>query len=391
MATEIFHWMQDLSNYIRFAAKKIVLPKMGQGEDYTNSKHRDQDRSVVERLHPATMNLRVEKVIDETSTTKTFRFVRTDGELPPFRPGQYVNLYVKIGNIATSRPFSISSHSGSKTFDLTVRKKPGGFVSEYLLKELKTGRELVTSGPAGSFYHEPLIDGSDLVFVAGGSGITPFISILRTWKGTPDAPKVHLLYGSRKASDVIFSKELDALARSEAWFSYSPVISEPTKSYEGLSGFLTPELIGKTIGSVDGKMVYVCGPNAMYDLVSAGLEKLGVPGRRVRRELYGPPDDVTKEPGWPKGLKGNAKVTVEIEGGAAFEVSVSEPLINSMERNHAEVRCLCRSGECSYCRVRVVEGTVFMPADTGLRESDRTFGYIHSCVAYPIEDVKIRR
>lgn len=385
---EILHWLQDIREHLRVSQRRNALRQPGQGIDYTAEK--DTVQRIVSRLHPKRMRLRVMEIIEETPTTKTFRLERTDGPLPPFRPGQYVNLFVDVDGVLTSRPYSISSPPGADFLELTVRDKPGGFVAPYLLNEVQVGDELKTTGPAGSFYYEPLIDGRDLVFLAGGSGITPFMSILRDAVQHERSLNIHLLYGSRLPEDVIFHEELTELSTQQANLHYSLVISEPPPDYEGLSGFLRPDIILEQVGDPSGKTFYICGPNLMYDFCLAALTEMGVPRYRMKRELYGPPDDVTQEPGWPQDLAADVVFTVEVEGQETIQASAGEPLLNSLERYGIVVPAVCRAGECSACRTQLLAGQVFQPAHTALRESDRAHGYIHACVSYPLQDLRIR-
>ncbi len=255
---------------------------------------------------------------------------------------------------------------------------------------MQVGDELETTGPEGNFYHEPLIDGDDLVFLAGGSGITPFMSIIRDTFQRDRPFKIHLLYGSRLPDDVIYNDELSKLASDHPNLSYTLVMSEPPPGYDGLTGFLDANLIREQVGEMTGKTFYICGPNVMYDFCLAALAELGVPPHRIRRELYGPPDDVTKEPGWPEALLAEAVFSVKVVGRETIRAPAGEPLLNSLERYGIVVPAVCRAGECSACRTRLLYGRVFMPAHTGLRESDRERGYIHACVSYPLEDLKIR-
>lgn len=277
-----------------------------------------------------------------------------------------------------------------------MRDKPGGFVAPYLFHELKVGDELETTGPVGNFYYEPLIDGDDLVFLAGGSGITPFISMIRDLLTPRPEPagkpvlQIHLLYGSRTPDDVIYGDELAQLAAQHPNFRYTLVISEPPPGYTGLTGLLDARLIREQIGDVTGKTFYLCGPQVMYDFCLAALHELGVPEYKIRRELYGPPADVTKEPGWPAGLTATTIFQVEVVGQKVIPAPAGEPLINSLERHGVVVPAVCRSGACSACRTRLLAGRVFMPEQTGLRESDRQCGYIHPCVTYPLSDLRIR-
>jgi len=393
---EIVYWLQDVLEHRRVSQQRKSLRQPGQGFDYTADKYQDVVHRVVSAIHPRRMRLRVVEIVQETPTTKTFRCERADGPLPPFRAGQYVNVFVDVDGALTSRPYSIASAPPplGGTLDLTVRDKPGGFVAPYLLHEVEVGDELETTGPEGSFYHEPLIDGDELVFLAGGSGVTPFMSIIRDALQRDLPLHIYLLYGSRTPDDVIYGRELAELAARHPHFDYALVISEPPPGdHEGRpyrTGFLDAKLILGQIGSVKGKTFYICGPNAMYDFCLTALKELGAPAHKIKRELYGPPDDVTKEPGWPEGLPGDTVFDVEVVGHKTVRAPANEPLMNALERHGIVVPAVCRSGACSACRTRLLSGRVFQPAHTGLRESDREHGYIHACVSYPLENLRIR-
>jgi ferredoxin-NADP reductase len=419
MALEFINWLQDISEHLRVSRRRDALRQPGKGVDYTGDEYKDVVQRVTSRLHPKRMKLRVTEILQETPTTKTLCCQRTDGPLPPFRPGQYVNLFVDVDGVLTSRPYSISSppRAGGTEgglLELTVRDKPGGFVAPYLLHEVQVGDELETTGPAGHFYHEPLIDGDDLVFLAGGSGITPFMSIIRdvVRRGEVTSPlQIHLLYGSRVLDDVIFGEELAELARKHPptisgqgpSLNYTLVISEPPPDHEGdyLIGFLDAGLIREQVGDIRGKTFYICGPPVMVDFCLAALKELGVPPHKIRRELFGPPEDVTQEPGWPAGLSADTIFDVKVvnlppteqggqRGGRTVRAPAGEPLMNTLERYGIIVPAVCRTGACSACRTKLLSGRVFMPAHTALRQSDREHGYIHACMSYPLENLQIR-
>ena len=148
--------------------------------------------------------------------------------------------------------------------------------------------------------------------------------------------------------------------------------------------------IREQVGDLASKTVYVCGPNVMYGFCLEALTELGVPEYKIKRELYGPPDDVTKEPGWPQDLDAGTIFEVEVEGRETVRATAGEPLLNSLERHGIVVPVICRAGECSACRTRLLSGRVFQPTGTGLRESDREHGYIHAFVSYPLTDLRIR-
>jgi ferredoxin-NADP reductase len=392
MPPEFINWLMDVGQYLHIGLERRHLRRQGRGMDYTRVEYRDVAQRVVAPLHPKRMKLRLKEIAVETASTKTLRFERTDGALPPFRAGQYVNLYVEIDGVRTSRPFSISSAPGGETLDVTVRAKPGGFVAPFLLDELQAGDELESSGPAGNFYYEPLIDGKDLVFLAGGSGITPFMSILRSLLRSPEGGdlRIRLLYGSRTEEDVIFKDELARMAAAHPNFSYELVISEPGPATRRPTGFLDAGMIRSLAGDASGKTFYVCGPELMYELCLRSLRELGAPEHRIRHELFGLPGDVTRLPGWPEGLSREAIFQVEVVGSKTIHAPAGEPLMNSLERHGIVVPAQCRAGVCSLCRTQLLSGRVFAPPQASVRESDRQHGYIHPCASYPVEDLRIR-
>lgn len=348
-------------------------------------------RQALARLHPVRVALELTEVIEETASTNTLRMKPADGgDLPPFRAGQYVNLFVEVNGVLTSRPFSISSAPASPYWDLTIRRVPGGFVSNYLLDHAVAGDRFESTAPSGNFYHEPLMDSSSVVLLAGGSGITPFVSMVRDAVENGSGLQIHVIYGSREPSDIIFREELERLAAENENVRLDTVISEPPEGWAGPCGFLDERMISELVGAVGDRTFFVCGPAAMYGLCAGALAALGVAPRRVRREAYGPPADVTAEAGWPGVNPSTVFEVVEERGGTTLRASAGEPLMNSLERAGIVVPAVCRAGECGACRTRLVSGKVFAPERVNLRYSDVKYGYIHPCVSYPLEDLRIR-
>jgi ferredoxin len=189
---------------------------------------------------------------------------------------------------------------------------------------------------------------------------------------------------------VIFRSEIESLAAANSNFAFFLVISEAPQGYAGLKGFLDSQQIHQLVGDIKGKTFYVCGPRAMQDLCRAALKEMGVPQRKIRYELYGAPEDVSREPGWPEGLSKDVVFEVDVAGKKMILAKAGEPLLSAFERSGLAGPALCRSGECSACRVRLLSGNVFVPSQAAVRESDRQAGYIHSCVSYPIDNLKVR-
>ncbi|MCP2288372.1 FAD-binding oxidoreductase [Nocardia amikacinitolerans] len=348
--------------------------------------HLAETRATVDAYHPKRLRLAVTEIVDETPTTKTFRLAGLDrAALPPFLAGQYVNVFID----GTSRPFAISSSpTRLDHYDLTVRRVPGGRVSNLLIDTVEVGRVLTTTGPMGTFHHNPLFHGDDVVFLAGGSGVAPAMSMIREIADLGLDRTFHLIYGSRDASDVIFRDELDALAAGHPGIDVDHVIAEPDAEWTGATGFLTADTIRSLAGPLDNRMVYVCGPQALYPYALTQLTALGQPRKRIRFEANGAPNDPTAQPHWPAEVDPTGEVTVTV-GSVSFRTPRNRPLLDALEDNNLRPEAACRSGECSLCRVRVVKGRVHTAEEAELRLSDVQFDYTHSCVAYPISDVEL--
>ncbi len=379
--------LKDIEGYVDLQREIEVLRKYG--TDHVE--HAFEARRMISTLHPKRLVLKVSEIIEETKSAKTLRLVSSDGSpLPPFQAGQYVNLFVEAGGVRTSRPYSISSSPAQTAYyDLTVREVEDGFVSRHLLEDVKPGAVFEASSPAGTFTHNPLFHGDDLVYLAGGSGITPFMSMIREASERCLDRRILLIYGSRDPGDIIFKDELGRISERHPNIKVSHVISDPPEGYTGLKGFITAGLIRDLAGDITSRTFYVCGPAAMYELCVEELRGLGLPRRRVRTEAYGPPRDVTSQAGWPAQIPADRVFTVRIRGGASLAAKASEPLMISLERAGSVLPVQCRSGECSLCRTKLISGRVYHPEGVRLRRSDRRFGYIHPCVAYPIEDLEI--
>jgi phytoene dehydrogenase-like protein/ferredoxin-NADP reductase len=368
---------------------RTELEKQIEGMELTDSPTTRVEKALA-GLHPDRVQLEVSEIIDETASTRTLRMKAAEGELPWFRAGQYINLFCETDGTLTSRPYSIASAPGAGWWDITVRRMVEGFVSSYLLDEVKAGDRFESTGPFGSFYYEPLMDSDELVFLAGGSGITPFASIIREAAGKGSGPQMHLIYGSKDPADIIFGEELKGLEGKLPGLKVDYIISESTEGWSGLCGLLDAEMITQLVGSVEGKTFYLCGPAQMYVLCEGALESLGVPKRRIRREAYGPPQDITGEPGWPGADPDAVFQVVEERTGRTIKARAGEPLMNSLEREGIVVDAVCRAGECTVCRTRLIAGDVFVPERVLKRQVDAVAGYIHPCMSYPLSDLRIR-
>lgn len=378
------HVLNAVTGYQEIMYAKGELEKTG--TDF--SEYKGQIANIMHTLHPKRIDLVISNIVQETPTTATIRLVSKHGhDLPAFQAGQYINLFLNVQGTYTARPYAIaSSPSERQHYDLTIKKADGGFVSHYLVDQIQVGQEFQSSGPMGSFHHNPLFHGNDLVFLAGGSGSVPARSMLLNILDRNLPQRLHLIYVNSFENDVIYAEELRELARQHDHFTLTEYITRPTAEYQGESGRLSPERLAALLGThPENKMFYICGPTPFNQNCQQLLADLGVPARRIRVEANGAP----KKQDWPSEINLTQEVTVTVKGKGQFKTTVGEPLLNSLERHGFFVENACRSGECSLCRVKLISGEVFNPDEAHLRKSDRNFGWIYSCVAFPLSDIEV--
>ena len=382
-------FLKDVTGASRVTKARRNLIASGESRNI----YSDPIREVAKEVHPDPMKVVCVSVNDASPTARTFRFKAVDGTLPPFEAGQYVSFELQVGKSLTTRPFSISSapfeaRSEDPFFEITVRNgKENGFIANYFYGEVKEGDEFTASLPFGQFHVEPLRDSKTVVALAGGSGITPFVSMAKEVNhGTLDID-LTILYGSVSSKDIILKDTLDSLESEKVHVVH--VISGE-EDYPGEKGFLTAELIQKY--SKGDTTYFVCGPLAMYNFVRGELDKLHVPFKRVRMEVFGAPVDITKAEGYPEVEAKTFKLTV-VRGiqEDVIEASSRESLAVAMERAGIRNLTRCRSGACGYCRCKLLSGDVFVPTvGDGRRYADKMYGYVHACSTYPLSDCRIK-
>ena len=343
-------------------------------------------------LHPDFLELTIDNIIARNEA-KTFVLKNRNGTpLPYFRAGQYISLKLPMDGSLVTRSYSLCSspkEALNGSYAITVRSNPGGFVADRLLSEKKIGDTIIASAPQGFFYYEDLRDEKLVIGLAGGSGITPFLSLARAICDGIEDFELTLLYGSRTEEDILFRGELDEIARVCPKFKVIHVLSDEEK--EGFEhGFITAELIKKYASGRKDFSVFLCGPEAMYKFLEPEIKKLGLPERLFRRKLI----DVTKTPweceGYPQDAKGKQfSVTVK-QGPQEWHITAAsdEPVLVALERAGIKAPSRCRAGECGWCRSRLLEGSVFIPRENEMRRwADVHYGYIHPCCSFPTSNL----
>ena len=345
-------------------------------------------------LHPDFQKLVIAEIIDHPeAVSKTYIFRAKDGgPLAYFRAGQYISLKMKIGQSFISRPYSICSapkEALEGTLAITVQSKADGFAADYLLANAKIGDEFTASGPQGNFYYEDLRDAPHVIALAGGSGITPFLSMAKAIADGTENFNLTIIFGNRTEDSILFKDELEELAASCDKIKIAHVLSDEDKEYYE-HGFITADLIKRL--APEEYSVFVCGPRAMYCFLKSELPKLELPEKYIRREIMGVAKDISEIPGYPEDAAGKCFTLTIRQGPNEYTIPANseESILVAIERAGIVAPSRCRAGECGWCRSKVISGDYFAPEENESRRySDRATDNIHPCVTFPVGDMVI--
>lgn len=351
--------------------------------------------ALAKALHPKTQYVKIAKIDEISSDVKTYTFVpdneKGTNALAYFSAGQYVSVSLTIGEATINRPYSLCSspkESLAGEYKITVKRVKDGLATNYILDNWQVGDEVELSAPLGNFRYEPLRDAKTVVGLAGGSGITPFLSLAKAINDGDEDANLILLYGSRSPKDILFRDEFDKLASDRVKVVY--VLSDE-KADGCESGFLTQELITKYAPKKGGYSIFLCGPQAMYEFADEEIAKLGIRRKFVRHELFGEYHNPSKEADYVTPASEKCRITVVQRGEKrVIDASINDTVMASLEKNGVRVPAHCRSGECGWCHSKLVSGSVYVPKSVdGRRLADSDYGYIHPCCTFPLSDIEV--
>ncbi|MBX3331537.1 MAG: cytochrome-b5 reductase [Nitrospira sp.] len=217
----------------------------------------------------------------DTHDTKTFRFeLPADATLDMF-PGDFLYVHATINGKAVKRPYTPSSLPGTMGFfELTVKRYDAGSVSKYL-HDQRIGDTVLMSGPnTGGHW----VDGmaKQVGFVAGGTGITPMISIIRWILINKIDAELFLIFANKTESDIIFRREWERNVRNHPSFHCHHVLEQPPPRWEGGRGRVTPEILRHHLPApAPDTCVFLCGPPPMVDSLEGVLKELGYPQQAI--------------------------------------------------------------------------------------------------------------
>lgn len=281
-----------------------------------------------------------------------------------FSAGQHINLSVEINGRRRTRPYSPASAEGSRLIELTVGLHDGGLVSTYLYKNATPGMTVGLDSVGGDFVM-PADRPRRILFVSGGSGITPVLSMLRTLKAEGFTGEAAFIHYARSAHEACYRDELDTMPGVRVLHGY-------TRSDTGadLDGYFAPHHLSAAITEPDA--IFVCGPPALVDAVrevrpDARSESFVPPGFAMPTEATG----------------GTVTFT-----GSGVEVSDSgQTLLEQAEAAGLNPESGCRMGICFSCTRPKTRGAVRNLLNGAVSTEDCED--IRICVSAPVGDVEI--
>lgn len=352
--------------------------------------------------------LRIKAIFDETPTVKTFRLMEPNmGSIPfTFLPGQYASITSEIDGKKVRRAYTIASSPTQHDYvELTVKREDQGLESRHLHDHAKTGDLLEITAPAGNFFFTGN-EAEGIVLIAGGVGITPMMSVLRSLTDRSYPHEIHLIYGVRAPADLIFRDECAYLARRHPNVTILSIVSSADGDWKGPVGFITADFIAGCVDDIAKRRIHLCGPPPMMDAVKAALEALHVPRDQVKTEDFAPPkggpvEDEPEDgspvevaaPTLPAALAAgvvppadaappSAQATVTFtKSGKSGLLAPDQSVLEAAEAVGVVIDFECRLGTCGRCKVPLTQGVVTMEVEDALTADEKAGGTILACQA----------
>ncbi len=312
-----------------------------------------------------------------------------------FIQGQYLTLKLSVDGEEVRRSYSICSSPLESEMRVAVKKVKGGKGSNFINDNLKSGSEIEVMTPMGGF-HSPMNPShkKSYFLFAGGSGITPMLSIIRTVLQSEPDSSVVLFYGNLNEEATIFKKLLDELAHKNASrFRLHYIFDKPVSQTEELyRGIITKDkvksLFDKHVSLSSDNEFFICGPKPMMDNVRETLEEKKIEKSRIHIEYFTSSIDLPDTPVSPS-EKVKAQVTVVQYGiETTFELlSTGKAILDAAIDAGVDAPFACKGAVCATCRGKVLEGKVHMNKNFALTDSEVAEGYILTCQSHPVTAV----
>lgn len=344
-------------------------------------------------------SLKVAEVRRETDDAVSVKFEVPEALRPvfTFKAGQHVTLRAEINGDEVRRNYSVCVAPHDGELRVAIKQITGGIFSTWANSQLTAGSALEVMPPHGSFTWNFERDASrHYVGIAGGSGITPVLSLLRTALIEEPYSRFTLIYGNRNSASIIFLEQLAALKnRFLDRLEVFHILSDEEEEVDLFNGMLNrakcDELFDRLISPNDVAAFFICGPGPMMDAAEAALLDRSVPKERILIERFTADRPSATEAAKNASLAAQAaghKVTVILDGRRrpiVFDPAKGNILDNARAAG-LPAPFACKAGVCATCRAKVVSGKAEMATNYGLSESEVASGYVLTCQAVPVGD-----
>lgn len=337
--------------------------------------------------------LKLARIFQETPDVKTFRLVNPDGSALPFEhiAGQYLNLKLTIDGKRVNRSYTIASSPTRNAYvEISVKKAPNGYGSKHLHETWQEGQLISVSAPAGTFFFAGQ-EAEKVILIAGGIGITPMMSVVRSLTDRGWAGEMYLAFSVRAKPDVVFAHELEDLAaRHKNLHVLITLTNDPEAAWSGARGQITKELLEKFVPSFTRGPVMLCGPAPMMTGMRNLLVGMGIPDGEIHQEAFISPPPVELVPGESEPVEALPEgVTPSLsfqKSGVTAEQPPELSVLEVAEEAGVSIPFECRSGICGQCKTRLISGKVTMEVQDALTPQDRAKGLILACQARATRD-----
>lgn len=349
--------------------------------------------------------LKIAAIFCETHDVKTFRLIAANGGNLPFdyQPGQYLNLQLTIDGERVNRSYTLASSPTRGAFcELSIKREPKGLASRYLHDHLQVGDVLRVSGPAGKFVFTGA-DERQVLLIAGGVGITPVMSILRSLTDRAWEGDIYFAIVARSEHDLIFQDELLWLQQRFPRLQVCRTLTrcDAGSRWTGERGRLSESLLQRFVPDLHQTPVFLCGPDEMMDATRELLRKVGVPDGLVHTEAFVSRKAMSAEDATGTELtdpsvlvQPTATVSLKPAGSLSTihfarsniqaQISSETTILEAAEDSSVEIPYECRSGICGQCKTRLVGGNVVMDCDDALSRAEQAAGFVLACQARPL-------
>lgn len=304
-----------------------------------------------------------------------------------YEPGQFITIISEVDGNKVRRAYSLCTTPFEDVNPaVTVKRVPGGAMSNFLNDRIKGGDQIEIMEPMGMFTTDyKASNNRTAVFIGGGSGITPLISIIRSILIKEPNSRTVLIYANRSIEYVIFKDLFEELStKHPEQFKVLHVLESGEADY---SGRLTNEMIADICSQEncnEQTEFYICGPQPMMDIAHSGLEAAGYPKANIRMESF----EVGKtSPSDEKKVSGESNVTILLDGDEhVIKVNKNASILDTALEADLDMPYSCQSGLCTACRGKCLEGEISIDEAEGLSQEELDDGYVLTCVGKPVSD-----